>query len=183
MRKTLRELNILDNFYHKPGKNNAITDVPGVKVGQTTIIEGSNIRTGLSVIIPGDLTDGKFVAGGHVFNANGEVTGLQYIFEEARLISPIFLTNTLSIGDVFNAVIDYYKPNIALPVIGECWDGYLNDIWGRHVKADHVVHAIESASDGSVDQGSVGAGTGMTSFGYKAGIGTASRIVNLNGSD
>lgn len=179
MRKTLRELNIMKYFYHLPGENNAITDVPGVKVGHTTINEGENIRTGVSVVIPGDLKEGKFVAGGHVFNANGEVTGMQYIFEEARLISPIFLTNTLAIGNVFNAVVDYYKPDIALPVIGECWDGYLNDIWGKHVHAEHVVKAIETATGGKVEQGSVGAGTGMTTFGFKGGIGTSSRKIKI----
>lgn len=183
MRKRLRDLEITKYFYHSPGENNVITDVPGVKVGHTTLVEGENIRTGVTVVVPGDLTEGKFVAGGHVFNANGEVTGLHYIFEEARLISPIFLTNTLAIGNVFNAVVDYYKPNIALPVIGECWDGYLNDIWGRHVIAEHVIQAIEKAADGPIHQGSVGAGTGMTSFGFKAGIGSASRKIAVGGKD
>lgn len=175
MRKPLRECLAYDFFYHEPGENNAITDVPGVLVGHSTLNKGESIRTGVTVVMPGDLDKGKFIAGGHVFNANGEVTGLHYIFEEARLISPIFLTNTLSVGDVFSAVVDYFKPKLALPVIGECWDGYLNDIWGRHIQSSHVVEAIETARAGKVIQGSVGAGTGMMSFGFKAGIGTASR--------
>lgn len=183
MRKPLHKLNLHDFFYHTRGKNNAITDVPGIKVGHSTIIQGSDVRTGVTVIIPGDLSSHRYTAGGFAFNANGEVTGLQYIMEEARLISPIFLTNTISVGDVFSAVVDYYKGKIALPVIGECWDGWLNDIWGKHVKKEHVFQAIESAKNGEVEQGCVGAGTGMTSFGFKSGIGTASRIVKILDKD
>jgi len=131
-------------FYYSSGKYNSITDVPGVKVGHSTIIKGDNVRTGVTVVIPPiDLKKEKFLAGGFAYNANGETAGLHYILEEARLISPIFLTNTFSVGDVYKAVIDYYKGIIALPVIGECWDGYLNDILGRHVKTEHVVEAID----------------------------------------
>jgi D-aminopeptidase len=183
MRKPLHELKIHGFFYYKRGKFNAITDVQEIKVGHTTIIKGSNVRTGVTVIIPPDLSKNRYIAGGFAFNANGEVTGLQYIFEEARLTSPIFLTNTVSVGDVFSAVVDYYKGEIALPIVGECWDGYLNDIWGRHVKKEHVFQAIKKAKSGKVEQGCVGAGTGMTSFGFKSGIGTASRKVKILGKE
>lgn len=182
-RKTLRETGIHDFFYYTPGEFNAITDVPGVKVGHSTIIEGDNCRTGVTVVVPEGFDKHRYVAGGFSFNANGEVTGLHYIFEEARLLSPIFLTNTYSVGDVFSAVIDYYKSTVPLPIIGECWDGYLNDIEGRHVKKANVVEAIERAKRGPVSQGSVGAGTGMTSFGFKAGIGTCSRKLTLQGNN
>jgi D-aminopeptidase len=181
MRKTLQQLGIHDYFYYPRGKNNAITDVMDVKVGHTTVIEGDNIRTGVSVVIPPiDFRMDKLLAGGFAFNANGEMTGLQYVMEEARLISPIFLTNTFSVGDVYKAVVDYYQGDIALPIIGECWDGYLNDIVGRHVKSEHVYDAIRTASGGNIPQGNVGAGTGMTAFGFKAGIGTSSRTIKLN---
>lgn len=167
-------------FYYPQGKYNSITDVSGVKVGYRTIIKGKDVRTGVTVIIPPiDIRGNKLIAGGYSFNANGEYAGLQYILEEGRLISPIFLTNTFSVGDVYKAVIDYYKGAIALPVIGECWDGYLNDIVGRHVKSEDVIHAIENSKSGKLEQGSVGAGTGMTAFGFKAGIGTSSRIVKI----
>lgn len=175
MRKTLDQLGIHNFFYYPRGRFNAITDVDGIRIGHTTLIKGQNIRTGVTVIIPADLDQHKYIAGGFAFNANGEMMGLQLVFEEARLTGPIFLTNTLAIGDVFSAVIDYYKDKIVLPLIGECWDGYLNDIWGRHIKPRHVISAIESAKGGNIEQGSVGAGTGMKSFGFKSGIGTASR--------
>jgi D-aminopeptidase len=109
--------------------------------------------------------------------------GLNYLLEEARLTSPIFLTNTYSVGDVANAVIDYFKGAIQLPIVGECWDGYLNDIDGRSVKKEQVIQAIESAASGRVPQGNVGAGTGMSAFGFKAGIGTSSRKVNVVGKE
>lgn len=180
--KPLSDLRIHDYFYYPNGENNNITDISGVKVGHSTIISGENVRTGVTVVIPpADFSKYKLVAGGHVYNANGETTGLQYILEEARLISPIFLTNTLSIGDVYNAVVDYYHGKVESPVIGECWDGYLNDINGRHVKPEHVYSAIDSAKSGIIEQGNVGAGTGMSAFGFKAGIGSSSRIVELAG--
>jgi len=184
MRKSLQELGIHEQFFYYPrGKFNAITDVEGVKVGHSTVIKDEDIRTGVSVIIPPGLTDGRLIAGGFAFNANGDVTGFQYIFEEGRLISPIFLTNTFSVGDVFSSVVDYYKGEVALPIIGECWDGYLSDIEGRHVKYENVVEAIETASSGEVKQGNVGAGTGMTSFGFKSGIGTSSRKLTIAGKE
>jgi D-aminopeptidase len=180
VRKPLAELGIHDYFYFPRGQHNAITDVPGVRVGHETLISGDNVRTGVTVVSPLERYDSdKLVAGGYAYNANGEATGLQYILEEARLISPVVLTNTLSVGDVFAAVIEYYKGSVVLPIVAECWDGYLNDIRGRHVKQEQVFRALDSLSGGPVAQGNVGAGTGMTSFGFKAGIGTASRKVKI----
>lgn len=180
MKKTLQQLGIHNYFYHHSGTDNTITDVSGVLVGHKTLNAGENIRTGVTVVVPPtDFSKHGFIAGGFVFNANGEMTGLQYILEEGKMISPIFLTNTLSVGDVFSAIVDYYQGKIALPIIGECWDGHLNDIEGRHVKKKHVIEAINNAKAGKIEQGCVGAGTGMTSFGFKSGIGSASRVVNL----
>lgn len=184
MRKTLDQLGIRNYFYYPRGEFNAVTDVPGVKVGHATVIRDENVRTGVTVVLPPiDFTREKLLAGGFAFNANGEMSGLEYILEEARLISPIFMTNTFSVGDVYNAVVDYYHGTIALPVIGECWDGFLNDIKGRHLTKEHVVAAIESASPGPVGQGNIGSGTGMTAFGFKAGIGTASRKIPILGKE
>jgi D-aminopeptidase len=182
MRQTLEKLPIHNFFYYPRGKYNAITDVAGVKVGHATVISDDYIRTGVTVVNPlPDYTKDKLIAGGYSFNSNGEVLGLNYLLEEGRLTSPIFLTNTYSVGDVANAVIDYYHGAIQLPIVGECWDGYLNDINGRHIKMAHVIEAIESACSSFVSQGNVGAGTGMSAFGFKAGIGSSSRIVSLLG--
>jgi D-aminopeptidase len=184
MRPLLADLPIHDFYYYKRGKYNAITDVEGVTVGHSTIISGSDVRTGVTVIHPMRQYFGeKIVAAGYVFNGNGETMGLMYALEEGRLTSPIFMTNTYAVGDVTNAVIDYYNGAIQLPIVGECWDGYLNDIDGRHVKKSHIVDAITNASAGPVEQGNVGGGTGMTAFGFKAGIGTSSRVVPLLGKD
>ncbi len=184
VRKTLDQLPIHDFFYYSRGRFNAITDVPGIKVGHSTIIEGDNIRTGVTIVMPlDDYMKSKMIAGGFILNGNGETLGLAYIMEEARLTSPIFLTNTYSVGDVANAVIHYYNGAIQLPIVAECWDGYLNDIDGRYVQAEHVRQAIETASSGPVHQGCVGAGTGMTAFGFKAGIGTSSRTITLLGKE
>lgn len=175
MRKALHELDIHDFFHHRRGGFNNITDVNGIKVGHSTIIEGKDVRTGVTSIIPDGIFEHEYFAGGMAFNANGEVTGLQYVLEEGRLYCPIFLTNTISLSDVSTYVVDYYKHKLALPIVGECWDGWLNDIWGRHVKKEHVIESIENAKNGVLEQGCVGAGTGMTSFGFKSGIGSASR--------
>jgi D-aminopeptidase len=181
---TLDKLPIHDFYYYSRGEFNAITDVKGVRVGHTTLIEGDNIRTGVTVISPlEDYVNNKLIAGGFILNGNGETLGLAYVMEEARLTSPIFLTNTYSVGDVANAVIDYYHGAIQLPIVGECWDGYLNDIDGRFIKKEHVIHAIETMKSGPVDQGCVGAGTGMSAFGFKAGIGTSSRKILLLGKE
>lgn len=175
MRKTLQELNIHNHFFYQRGKFNNITDVSGIKVGHSTIVEGESVRTGVTSIQIPDLFKYEYPASSFNFSANGEMSGIQYIVEEGRICSPIFLTNTISLGDVSSFATKYYKGDLPLPIVGECWDGWLNDIWGHHVKERHIIEAIESAISGEIEQGSVGAGTGMTSFGFKSGIGSASR--------
>lgn len=183
MRKPLHELGIHNYFFYPRGQHNNITDVPGIKVGHSTIKEGASVRTGVTAIIPKGLDDHQYAAGGFAFNANGELSSLQYILEEGRLYSPIFLTNTISLSDVSSILTRYYKDKLALPIVGECWDGWLSDIWGHHVQEKHVIEAIETAKVGDIEQGCVGAGTGMTSFGFKAGIGTASRKIDILGQE
>lgn len=177
-----------------PGALNAITDVPGVRVGHTTLIEGDGplvvgsgpVRTGVTVILPheGDIGREPLFAGCHTLNGNGEMTGLEWVRESGMLTTPIGLTNTHSVGVVRDALVAASVPAGAgdgprwwLPVVGETWDGYLNDIDGQHVRAEHVFAALATASDGPVAEGNVGAGTGTKAYGFKAGIGTASRMV------
>jgi D-aminopeptidase len=160
----------------EPGPLNAITDVAGVRVGHTTLIEGDDVRTGVSVIVPpGEL----HFAGAHRLNGNGELTGLAWIRESGFLTTPVALTNTHSVGVVRDALCEAAKGkrDWSLPVVGETWDGLLNDINGFHVTADHVFAALDAASDGPVAEGNVGGGTGMICHGFKGGIGTASRVV------
>ncbi len=176
-----------------PGHLNAITDVPGVRVGHCTLVDGEGqldvgrgpIRTGVTVIQPpGDVWEHPLFAGCHRLNGNGELTGLEWIRESGMLTSPIGLTNTHSVGTVRDALIAYEVSARgsgaghfwALPVVGETWDGMLNDTNGFHVKAEHVGEAISAATDGSVAEGGVGAGTGMICHGFKGGIGTSSRV-------
>lgn len=177
-----------------PGPNNAITDVPGVRVGHTTLIEGDGplimgrgpIRTGVTVILPheGNIWRDPLFAGCHRLNGNGEMTGLEWVKESGMLMSPIALTNTHSVGVVrdalvVNAIANHTPEDIfwALPVVAETYDGLLNDINGLHVKPEHVAQAFEAASAGPVAEGGVGSGTGMICHGFKGGIGTASRVV------
>jgi D-aminopeptidase len=169
-----------------PGAHNAITDVPGVRVGHTTLVEGDAVRTGVTVVVPhGDnvWADGVY-AGHHRLNGNGEMTGLPWLEEVGLLHSPIALTNTHSVGVVRDALVALEverRPagveTWALPVVAETWDGELNDVDGFHVTAAHARAAYAAAADGPVAEGSVGGGTGMTSHEFKAGIGTASRRV------
>ena len=182
------------------GANNAITDVPGVAVGHTTLIEGDGalvrgqgpVRTGVTVIIPhaGDLWNERVSAGAFVLNGNGALTGLDWLKESGFLEGPIALTNTHSIGDVYKAMIRWMvktHPEIGvdddtyLPVVGECDDSALNDAQGFHVKEEHVFAALSGAAGGPVDEGAVGAGTGMSCYDFKGGIGTASRQVEIEG--
>jgi D-aminopeptidase len=162
-----------------PGPLNAITDVSGVRVGHTTLIEGDDVRTGVTVIVP---PAGMHFAGSHRLNGNGELTGQAWIRESGFLTTPVALTNTHSVGVVRDALVaaavSATDSPWDLPVVGETWDGVLNDINGFHVKAEHVFQALESASGGPVAEGSVGGGTGMICHGFKGGIGTASRIVD-----
>jgi D-aminopeptidase len=160
-----------------PGPLNAITDVRGVRVGHATLIEGDHVRTGVTVVVP---PESMHFAGSHCLNGNGELTGLAWVKESGLLTTPIGLTNTHSVGVVRDALCAAAKgaADWSLPVVGETWDGLLNDINGFHVKAEHVFEALESASDGPVAEGSVGGGTGMICHGFKGGIGTASRVAD-----
>ncbi len=176
-----------------PGRWNAITDVAGVRVGHVTLIEGEGplrvgsgpVRTGVTVIVPpGEIWEQPLFAGAHRLNGNGELTGLEWVRESGMLTSPVALTNTHSVGVVRDALIAYEVAQRGpeaghfwgLPVVGETWDGLLNDLNGFHVGAEHVQSALAAARDGSVSEGGVGSGTGMICHGFKGGIGTASRI-------
>ena len=175
----------------RPGPLNAITDIPGVRVGHATIIEGDGplvvgrgpVRTGVTVVVPhgGDPWKERVFAGCHRLNGNGELTGLEWIREVGQLGGIVGLTNTHSVGVVHDALIaeavraDPFG-GWSLPVVGETWDGFLNDINGFHVRPEHVRMAIENATDGRVTEGAVGGGTGMICHDFKGGIGTASRI-------
>jgi D-aminopeptidase len=176
-----------------PGPLNAITDVPGVRVGHMTLVEGDGplevgrgpVRTGVTVVLPpGAIWEEPLFAGCHRLNGNGELTGLEWVRESGMLTSPIGLTNTHSVGTVRDTLVahelEQRGPGAgyfwSLPVVGETWDGMLNDINGFHVRPDHVHQAIAAAGDGPVPEGSVGSGTGMISHGFKGGIGTASRV-------
>jgi D-aminopeptidase len=162
----------------EPGPHDAITDVAGVRVGHTTLIEGEVVRTGVTAILPTPDGDPCFAAA-HRLNGNGELTGLEWIRESGYLTTPVGLTNTFSVGVVRDALVAAQhaanRGRWHLPVVGETYDGFLNEIEGMHVRTEHVFAALESASDGAVEQGAVGGGTGMICHGFKGGIGTASR--------
>ena len=182
-RPRIREFGIKTGIL-KPGKWNAITDVEGVRVGHVTLIKGKNIRTGVTAILPhGDnIYQEKVPAAIYVANGYGKLMGYTQIEELGNMETPIILTNTLSVPTAANALIDY---TLTLPgnekvgsvnaVVGETNDGDLNDIRGRHVKEEHVIEAIKKAGTGPIEEGAVGAGTGTICYGFKGGIGTASR--------
>ena len=162
----------------EPGPNNAITDVGGARVGHTTLIEGDSVRTGVTVVFPcGDPAADPVFAASHRLNGNGELTGLEWVRESGLLTSPVGLTNTFSVGVVRDALVAAAppEPDWHLPVVGETYDGFLNDIRGMHVRPEHVDAAIGAAAGGPVPEGSVGGGTGMICHDFKGGIGTASR--------
>lgn len=177
------------------GPLNAITDVPGVTVGHQTLISGDGalvpgkgpVRTGVTVVIPrDDVWRKKVPAGSFVLNGTGEMTGLAWVEESGFLEYPIALTNTLNLPRVANGVMSWMiarYPGIGIqddtltPVIAECDDGRLNDIQGRHVSEADVIKALDGARGGPVAEGTVGAGTGMVSYGFKGGIGTSSRVI------
>ena len=168
----------------QPGQWNAITDVPGVKVGHETIIRGDNVRTGVTIIFPhdGNLFENKVMGAVHVTNGFGKALGFTQVEELGTIETPIGLTNTLNIFIVANAIVDYMiskNPTIRSvnPVVGETNDSGLNDIQGRHVLKKHVLKAIKNAKSGPVIEGSIGAGTGTRALGYKGGIGTSSRVL------
>ena len=184
-RGRIRDFGIEPGIFH-PGTYNAITDVPGVRVGQVTLIEGEDIRTGVTAIVPheGNLFRKKCPAAVYVGNGFGKLAGVTQIRELGNIETPIVLTNTLSVAQGIEGVLSYslnVKGNENVrsvnAVVGETNDGQLNDIRGRHVAADHVVKAILSAKTGPVEEGCVGAGTGTICFGWKGGIGTSSRVL------
>ena len=165
------------------GPHNAITDVAGVKVGHATLNDGDSIRTGVTAILPSDdIWTARLFGAAHTIHGNGEATGIARINQAGWIESPILLTNTLSVGAVNDGVVRYIVKrypdnNIVLPIVAECYDGGLNDISGLHVTAEHAIEAIENATGGPVAEGCVGGGTGMRCYGFKAGIGTSSRVL------
>ena len=166
------------------GSLNALTDVPGVLVGQTTIVRGDNIRTGVTAILPhgGNMFREKVPGAVFVGNGFGKLAGSTQVNELGEIETPILLTSTLSVPRVADAVLDYVLSlqgnedvQSVNPLVGETNDGYLNDIRGRHITRDDVLSAIKNAKAGAIDEGCVGAGTGTVAFGFKGGIGTSSR--------
>lgn len=169
-----------------PGKNNAITDVAGVRVGHTTLTKGDNVRTGVTAILPhaGNLFQEKVPAAIHVGNGFGKLMGSTQVNELGEIETPILLTNTLNVPKVADALLDWMlllpgneQVRSVNPVVAETNDGFLNDIRGRHVGRDDAFAALRAAKDGAVEEGSVGAGTGTVAFGFKGGIGTSSRAL------
>jgi len=190
------------HFDGSPGSLNAITDVSGVQVGHTTLIEGEGklvqgkgpIRTGVTAILPrGDRSlDDPCFAGWSSLNGNGEMTGTTWVEESGFAEGPIMITNTHSVGIVRDAVISWRASQgsadasgywWSLPIVAETWDGLLNDINGFHVKEKHAHEAIRNAKGGPVEEGCVGGGTGMVCHSFKGGIGTASRVVTIKNQD
>src|SRR5260370_9341745 len=185
-------------FDGTPGPLNAITDIPGVTVGHTTLISGEGklqigkgpVRTGVTAILPRgkDSMSNPVFAGWWSLNGNGEMTGTTWAEESGFLEGPVMITNTHSVGVVRDAVIQWRVPHAqpdptgywwSLPVVAETWDGWLNDISGFHGKPDHACHAIDTARDGYVEEGAVGGGTGMICSEFKGGIGTSSRKLDV----
>jgi D-aminopeptidase len=185
-RVTGRDLGV--PFRGEPGCFNAITDVAGVRVGHSTIIKGEDVRTGVTAVLPRPGFDPVF-AGWFSLNGNGEMTGTTWVEESGFLEGPVLITNTHSVGVVHDAVIEWMiKEKLrnaevgdvswSLPVVGETWDGRLNDINGFHVGREHVFEALDGAVGGVVEMGNVGGGTGMVCHQFKGGIGSASRVVD-----
>jgi D-aminopeptidase len=196
--KTVRARDLGIPFEGTPGKFNAITDVPGVEVGYTTLISGEGklevgkgpVRTGVTAILPrghASLNDPVY-AGFFSLNGNGEMTGTAWVDESGFLEGPIVITNTHSVGVARDAVIAWRVKHGAadktgywwsLPAVAETWDGWLNDINGFHVKPEDVWHALDTAHGGPLEEGSVGGGTGMICYEFKGGNGTASRKIDI----
>jgi L-aminopeptidase/D-esterase-like protein len=192
-----RELGV--PFDGVPGQLNAITDVRGVEVGQTTIIQGEGklvvgegpVRTGVTAILPLGRANADTPVPAAVFslNGNGEMTGSAWVEESGFLEGPILLTNTHSVGVVRDAVVEWGTKkfpgteHFSLPVVAETWDGQLNDIDGFHVTKEHVFYALDNARGGPIAEGNVGGGTGARAFGFKAGIGTSSRLLTYQGGE
>ncbi len=176
--------------FYPSGPLDGITDIPGVRVGHVTLVEGADVRTGATGILPNsDPWNNKVSAAAVAFNGNGEMTGTHWITESGYLEVPIVLTNTLNVGLADDGVVEWmirHYPNVGrsddvpLPVVAECDDQLLNDIQLRSVKPANVVGMLDGARDGQFARGNVGAGTGMRAFGFKAGIGSASRVLPAN---
>lgn len=185
-RARLRDLGIAIGDL-SPGTNNAITDVPGVTVGHTTLIrdEPRIARTGVTVVMPRGrrVQNDNVFAAYYSFNGNGEMTGLPWLEETGLLGSPVAITNTHQVGIIRDALVEYaVEQGLGgwfLPVVAETYDGFLNDINAFHVTKEHLFQALESASDGPVAEGNVGGGTGMVCHGFKGSIGTASRVAEV----
>lgn len=190
--KRARDLGV--PFNGNPGPLNAITDVQGVEVGHATIISGSGdiipgkgpVRTGVTSIFPRGKQFSPVYANWYSLNGNGEMTGTTWVTESGFLETPVMITNTNSVGVVRDAVLKWYVDTnwygdanwwYTYPVVGETYDGFLNDIYGFHLKEEHVLEAIANAAPGPVAEGNVGGGTGMMCLGFKGGIGTSSREV------
>ena len=170
----------------RPGANNAITDVAGVRVGQTTVVEGDNVRTGVTAILPhgGNPYLSRVPAAIHVGNGFGKLLGVTQVRELGELETPILLTCTLCVWKAADAMAAWMLAREGMenvrsinPVVGETNDGGLNDIRARPIRPEHVVAALESAAEGPVEEGAVGAGAGTVAFGWKGGIGTSSRVL------
>src|SRR6478672_2877142 len=184
-RPRARDIGIAPGVF-TPGALNAITDVEGVRVGHTTLVQGDAVRTGVTAIVPhgGNVFQDKVAGAVFVGNAFGKLAGSTQVGELGTIETPIVLTNTLSVGTAMDAVVRYTlaqpgneQVRSVNPIVGETNDGGLNDIRGLHVTTAHVLGAISRASEGAVEEGSVGAGTGTVAFGWKGGIGTSSRVL------
>jgi len=174
------------------GKHNAITDVSGVRVGHVTLIEDKPqvARTGVTVVMPneGKIFDERVVGSAFVLNGAGELSGITQLREWGILETPIALTNTMSVGTCSRGLVDYMlahhseigdAADVVIPVVGECDDSWLNDVTAQHIEPGHIMQAIEAATSGPIQEGGVGAGTGMITCDLKAGIGTSSRVVEI----
>jgi D-aminopeptidase len=191
-----RDIGIL--FDGTPGKYNAITDVKGIEVGFSTIIEGDGkniigkgpVRTGVTAILPRGQSSTPVYANWYSLNGNGEMTGTTWITESGFLETPILITNTNSVGVCRDAMLKWFVQKnwikedgwYTYPVVAETWDGVLNDIYGFHVKESNAFEALNSAKTGPVQEGNVGGGTGMRCLGFKGGTGTASRLIKIGDS-
>lgn len=185
-------------FEGTPGKFNAITDVKGVEVGYSTIISGNGknirgkgpVRTGVTAILPREKNNNPVYANWYTLNGNGEMTGTNWITESGFLEGPVMITNTNSVGVVRDAVLKWYVKHkwyhedfwYTYPVVAETYDGFLNDVYGFHVKEENAWEALDSAKSGFIKEGNVGGGTGMMCLGFKGGTGTASRVIKIKDS-
>ena len=185
-------------FDGKPGKFNAITDVKGVEVGYSTIISGTGknirgkgpVRTGVTAILPRGRNNNPVYGNWYSLNGNGEMTGTTWLTESGFLEGPIMITNTNSVGVVRDAVLKWYVKTgwykedfwYTYPVVAETYDGFLNDIYGFHVKESNAFEALDSAKSGLLKEGNVGGGTGMMCLGFKGGSGTSSRVIKVKDS-